>query len=98
MGDIGFSEMIVLVIVSILVFGKDLPAVARKTGRVLGKVRRYLTDVKEEVQRQIPLDDFDLRKDVDSALDDRSYRLPEPPAPADAPQPEVKPPEPKSSS
>lgn len=95
MGDIGFSEMIVLVIVSILVFGKDLPMVARKAGRVLGKVRRYLTDVKEEVQRQIPLDEFDLRKDVDSALDDKSYRLPEPSAPVDAPQTEPKPPETK---
>lgn len=82
MGDIGFSEIIVIAIVAILAFGKDLPSVARKAGRLLNKARRYVTDVKEEVRRQIPLDDFDPHGD------DRSYRLPEePPTPPDSTKP-----------
>lgn len=86
MGDIGFSELLVIIIVAILCFGKDLPMVARKAGRFIQKARRYLLDIKDEVQRQIPLDDFDLSRDVKQAVHETTA-LPEPaptpPAPAE---------------
>ena len=76
MGDVGFAELLVLVIVAILCFGKDLPMVARKGARVAGKLRRQLLDIKEEVKRQIPLDDFDVSSDVRRSLEDDVYRPP----------------------
>lgn len=95
MGDIGFSEMLVILVVAIIAFGKDLPMVVRKVGRMVGKARRYLLDIKDEVQRQLPIEDFDVRQDirnvqsdVDKAVEDSTYHPPsdpEPPPPAPEP-------------
>lgn len=94
MGDIGFSEMLVILIVAIIAFGKDLPMVARKVGKMVGKARRYLLDIKDEVQRQIPLEDFDVRddirnlqKDVKEATTDEDLYHPPPEPPPAAPEP-----------
>jgi len=62
-GDIAFSELLVIAIAAILCFGKDLPRVARKVGRHVGKARRWLLDIKEEVQRQLPMDEFDVENE-----------------------------------
>ena len=45
-GDFGFSEMFVVVIVGVLLFGRDLPKVARKAGRVYNKFKRQFLDVR----------------------------------------------------
>jgi Tat protein translocase TatB subunit len=62
MGSLGFDEMLVVVLVAILVFGKDLPSVARRVGGWYAKLRRHVADVKDEFQRQIPTDDLDLTR------------------------------------
>ncbi len=54
MGSLGFEEMLVVIIVAIIVFGKDLPSVARKVGTWYTKVKRQVSDIKDEIQRQIP--------------------------------------------
>ena len=54
MGDIGFSELVAIVIIAILIYGKDLPQAARKLASLYSKFRRQLTDIKDEIQRQIP--------------------------------------------
>ena len=46
--DLGFQEMIVVLIVSILVFGGRLPDVARKVGRGISEFRRGM---REEFRR-----------------------------------------------
>jgi sec-independent protein translocase protein TatB len=99
MGDIGFSEMLVILVVAILAFGKDLPQVVRKVGRFVGKARRYLLDIKDEVQRQIPVEDFDVRDDlrkvdhdVQNAVEDDVYH----PAPDPEPAPVAEPPKPET--
>ena len=61
MFDIGFSEMILIAIIALVVLGPEkLPRVARTVGTLLGKAQRYVADVKAEVNRSMELDE--LRK------------------------------------
>jgi Sec-independent protein translocase protein TatA len=54
MGSFGFEEMLVVAIVAIVIYGRDLPQTARKVGRWYGKLKRQLSDMKDEIVRQIP--------------------------------------------
>jgi sec-independent protein translocase protein TatB len=58
MFDIGFSEMVVIAFVALVVIGPErLPAVARTLGTLLGRMRRYTNDVKAEVNRELQLEE-----------------------------------------
>ena len=67
MGDIGFMELVAIVIIAILLYGKDLPQAARKLAGMYSRFRRHLTDIKDEIQRSIPEDE------VKSALNPETY-------------------------
>lgn len=54
MGSFGFEEMVVVAIIAIVVYGKDLPQIARKVGNWYGKVKRQLSDMRDDIVRQIP--------------------------------------------
>jgi sec-independent protein translocase protein TatB len=57
--DVGFSEIIVIAVVALVVVGPErLPTVARTAGALLGRARRYVDDVKGEVQRQMDLEEL----------------------------------------
>lgn len=61
MFDFGFSEMVVVALVGLIVLGPErLPKVARQAGQWLGKLQRYVADVKADINRQMDLDE--LRK------------------------------------
>jgi sec-independent protein translocase protein TatB len=61
MFDIGFSEMIVIAVIALIVLGPEkLPRVARTAGHLLGRMQRYVNDVKADINREIELDE--LRK------------------------------------
>ena len=61
MFDIGFQEMAVIALVALVVLGPDrLPRVAKQAGQWLGKLQRYVADVKSDINRQMDLDE--LRK------------------------------------
>ena len=61
MFDIGFSEFVLIGVIALLVFGpEDLPRVARTTGHLLGKFRRYVADVKSEISRE--MEEADLKR------------------------------------
>lgn len=61
MFDIGFSELIVIGLVALLVVGpKRLPVATRTIGTLLGRAQRYVSDVKSDIQRQVDLEE--LRK------------------------------------
>lgn len=66
MGDIGFAEMVMIAIVAIIVYGKDLPQAARKMAGLYGKLRRHLSDIKDEFHRQIPREE--LKVDLDAPV------------------------------
>lgn len=59
MFDIGFSELVVIGIVALLVLGPErLPKVARTTGHLLGRLQRYVSDVKSDINREMQLDEL----------------------------------------
>lgn len=61
MFDIGFSELMVIAVVALIVVGPErLPRVARMAGHLLGRLQRYVGDVKADINREIQLEE--LRK------------------------------------
>ena len=59
MFDIGFLEILLILIIALLVIGPErMPEVARKIGRFTGKVRRFVHSVKQDNQVQETLKDF----------------------------------------
>jgi len=59
MFDIGFSEMLVIAIVALVVIGPErLPKVARTAGHMLGRLQRYVRDVKSDINREMQLEEL----------------------------------------
>ena len=59
MFDIGFSELVVIALVALIVIGPErLPRVARTVGALLGRFQRYVNDVKSEVRREMEIEDL----------------------------------------
>jgi sec-independent protein translocase protein TatB len=74
MFDIGFSELLVIAIVALIVIGpQQLPRVARTLGHLFGRMQRYVNDVKADISREMELDE--LRK-MQSSMEDaaRSFQ------------------------
>jgi sec-independent protein translocase protein TatB len=54
MFDVSFSELIVIAVVALIVIGPEkLPKVARTLGALVGRMQRYVAQVKEEVNREV---------------------------------------------
>ncbi|MBS1130418.1 MAG: Sec-independent protein translocase TatB [Proteobacteria bacterium] len=59
MFDIGFSELMVIGVVALIVIGPErLPKVARTLGHLLGRAQRYVSDVKSDINREMQLDEL----------------------------------------
>lgn len=59
MFDFGFSEMILVAVVALIVVGPQrLPKVARTAGHLLGRLQRYVSDVKADVSREMQLEEL----------------------------------------
>jgi sec-independent protein translocase protein TatB len=64
MFDIGFSEMIVIGLVALIVIGPErLPRVARTLGHLAGRLQRYVADVKADINREVELEELRKMKD-----------------------------------
>lgn len=58
MFDIGFWEIALIGVIALLVVGPErLPGVARNVGRWVGKVRRYVSHVKQDIERELHADE-----------------------------------------
>ncbi|MBI5901384.1 MAG: twin-arginine translocase subunit TatB [Rhodocyclales bacterium] len=59
MFDVGLSELMVIAVVALVVIGPErLPKVARTAGLLLGRLQRYVSDVKADINREIQLDEL----------------------------------------
>ncbi|HMZ83029.1 MAG TPA: Sec-independent protein translocase protein TatB [Rhodocyclaceae bacterium] len=59
MFDIGFSELMLIAVVALVVLGPErLPKVARTAGHLLGRLQRYVNDVKADINREIQLEEL----------------------------------------
>ncbi|HYC44745.1 MAG TPA: Sec-independent protein translocase protein TatB [Burkholderiales bacterium] len=59
MFDIGFSELMIIAVVALIVIGPErLPKVARTLGHLLGRMQRYVNDVKADISREMQLEEL----------------------------------------
>lgn len=59
MFDIGFSELLVCLVVALVVIGPErLPETVRTVGLWIGRLKRSLRDTRSEIERQIGADDI----------------------------------------
>jgi sec-independent protein translocase protein TatB len=74
MFDIGFSELIVIGIVALVVIGPErLPRVARTLGILFGRLQRYVTQVKADINREMDLSEINrVKTEFESAA--RSFK------------------------
>ena len=64
MPQIGWFELLVIIIVAILVIGpKDFPVVLKKIGTWVGSIKRYFTDVQRNVNEITNLDENSKKKE-----------------------------------
>jgi sec-independent protein translocase protein TatB len=72
MFDIGFSEIVVIAVVALIVIGPErLPKTAKTLGLLFGRLQRYVSDVKADINRELELEELrKLQHDVQSAAKD----------------------------
>ena len=83
MFDVGFSELVVIALVALIVLGpKRLPEVARTAGQWLARFRRFVSDVKQDFDREMQHADLaelhKLKQELDETrrtMEEASSRL-----------------------
>ncbi|MFM8501269.1 MAG: Sec-independent protein translocase protein TatB [Fluviibacter sp.] len=59
MFDIGFSEILLVAVVALVVIGPErLPGVARNVGRYAGRLQRYVHDIKRDFNREVEFEEI----------------------------------------
>ncbi len=90
MFDIGFSELLLVGLVALIVFGPErLPGAARTAGLWIGRLKRSFSAIKAEVEREMGADEIRRQLHNEQILQlerelKQSIQPPTPPA-ADAP-------------
>ena len=73
MFDVGFSELLVIAIVALIVIGPErLPTVARTLGHLFGRMQRYVNDVKADIAREMELEEL---KKLQSSMEDAAHSI-----------------------
>ncbi|MGZ5042779.1 MAG: Sec-independent protein translocase protein TatB, partial [Usitatibacter sp.] len=69
MFDFGFSKLLLLGIVALVVIGPErLPKVARTLGHLYGRLQRYVTQVKADIHREMEAADLgNVKSEFESA-------------------------------
>ncbi|WP_295478674.1 Sec-independent protein translocase protein TatB [uncultured Sutterella sp.] len=84
MFDFGFSEMVIVGVVALVVLGPErLPVVARKSGEWIGKAQRFVAQVKSDIDRETELSELkriqeeakNLAQDVKSSVEKQASSI-----------------------
>jgi sec-independent protein translocase protein TatB len=68
--DVSFSELVMILIVGLLVFGPEkLPEVVRTVGMWIGKLRRSFNQIRSEIEREVGVDELKREIHNQSILD-----------------------------
>ena len=72
MFDIGFTEILVIAVVALIVIGPErLPKTARTLGHLFGRLQRYVNEVKADINREMEIDELrKLQQEVQTAARD----------------------------
>ena len=59
MFDVSFGELLVIAVVGLIVIGPEkLPKVARTLGLLAGRVQRYVSTLKGDIERELKIDEL----------------------------------------
>ena len=77
MFDVSFSELMVIAVVALLVIGPEkLPKVARTVGAFMGRMQRYMTQVKEEVNREMRFEELQkLQQEIKQSVEQKALQI-----------------------
>ena len=78
MPQIGWFEILIIVVLAILIIGpKDFPIVLKKIGGWMGSIKRYfneiqkdMTDIESDVEKEVSLEENYSKKVKDSKKDE----------------------------
>jgi sec-independent protein translocase protein TatB len=71
MFDIGFSEMFMILVITLIVVGPErLPAVAKKVGRFIGKAKRSFDNIKRDVANEFETEELNKQLSKSNILKD----------------------------
>jgi sec-independent protein translocase protein TatB len=72
MFDIGFSEIVVIMVVALIVIGPEkLPKVARTLGLLFGRAQRYVNGVRADIERDMQLDEVrKIKQNIEEEVKD----------------------------
>lgn len=71
MFDIGFLELTVIAVVALIVIGPErLPEVARTVGTWVGRFRRFVTNVKSDIDRELRQEELRKALERNAGLDE----------------------------
>lgn len=62
MFDMGFSELLLVAIIGLVVIGPErLPGVARSVGRQVGNLRRFMRSMQTQLEQEVKLDELNRK-------------------------------------
>lgn len=78
MFDIGFWELAIIAIIALIVIGPErLPKFAHDAGHFVGKIRRFINNAKNELEKELEFEQVDdLQKDI-NRIDDLMKQAPD---------------------
>ena len=63
MPQIGWSELLVIIILAILIIGpKDFPVVVKKIGSYVKKIKSYITEIQDDIENVTDIDSEESNK------------------------------------
>lgn len=80
MFDIGFTELVIIGVVALIVVGPErLPKLARTAGHLYGRMQRYVSSVKSDISQEIQLDEMRrvgerFKESVESSISEMEQR------------------------
>ncbi len=70
MFEIAFNEIFMIMVIALIVVGPErLPGMARKAGALLGKMRRFVSNVKQDIEKEVKAEELKkiIQEQADSA-------------------------------
>ena len=65
MPQIGWSELLVIIVLAILIIGpKDFPVVVKKIGSYVKKVKSYITEIQDDIENVTDIDSEESNKKI----------------------------------
>ena len=74
MPQIGWFEILIIVVLSIVIIGpKDFPIVLKKIGRWMGNIKRYISDIQKDMtdMENVVEDEISLEKNYSKQTSDK---------------------------